>query len=160
MSMCHTIDGVIMDIQNKIDIVRKNGHEVWVSGGVSLDAIETLEDKMGIQLPILLKEFLLEFGALGIYDCFLSGISELDPLSLSGGNIYADTCFLREDYPNLGENLWVLQLNEDGAYCLDTAEKSSNGEFAIVSFESGNSKVVYNSFPEFLTGYFKPWIES
>ncbi|HFQ5433831.1 SMI1/KNR4 family protein [Vibrio mimicus] len=147
------------EVKLLINTAISNGHDVWVNGGSSSESISLLEHAMGLTFPMSLRNFLVSYGGLGIYDNFISGIVSEDSLELSGGGIYADTMFLREDFPDLPKSYWVIQVHEDGAYCIDTASKSRGDEFHIVNFEYGQSQIVSDSFSAFLEDkFFAPWI--
>ena len=104
-----------------------------------------------------IKEFLEIYGALGIYDNFISGIIDNNPLEVAAGGIYGDTIVLREDFDDIPKSLWVISKHEDGAYCLDTSNPTQNGEFAIVNCEygyNGKPNVVAKNFSDFLCKQF------
>jgi cell wall assembly regulator SMI1 len=140
-------------IEGLISKVREQGHDVWVSGPATKSAIDALQAKIGVQLPESLVKFLLKYGAIGIYDTFLSGIIDDNPLELGGGGIFGDTHFLREDFPNIPSSFWVVEKHEAGAYCLDLNAPTKNGEYEIVNFEGmnqGQNKCVATSFENFV----------
>jgi len=127
-----------MDIDELIRKSNERGDEVWVSGGVEEHAIETLEAKIGFRLPASYREFLKEYGGIGICDNFISGIVEKDPLKMGGGNMYADTLFMREDYAgqySVPDYLWVVEKHEDGAFCFNKNLKTEPDELAIINYE-------------------------
>ncbi len=96
------------DIERLIRKIRSNGHEVWIAGPVSPEAIAGLESLIGSQLPSSYKAFLAAYGGLGIYDSFVSGILDNDPSRMEVGGLYADTMFLREDASEIPSSLLII----------------------------------------------------
>jgi hypothetical protein len=127
-----------MDIDELINKSNEQGNEVWISGGVEELAIETLESKIGFRLPESYREFLKKYGGIGVYDNFISGIVKKDPLEMRGGNMYADTLFMRDDYSGqytVPDYLWVVEKHEDGAFCFNKNLKTGSDELAIINYE-------------------------
>jgi len=149
------------EVEVLLEKIRTNGHEVWVNGATSSDAIVELEKEMKVELPESLRLFLTNYGAIGIYDIFISGIIENNPLDDSAGGIYSDTKYMKEEFADMSDSLWVISKHEDGAYCIDISKSRKNGEYAIVNLEYGNTQnptVVSQSFSEFLCEWFlKGW---
>lgn len=151
------------EISTLLAAAKSNGHDVWVAGPVAAHAISKLESAIGIPLPKTLTAFLAECGAIGIGDCFLSGIVGDDPLAIESGNIYGDTMIMREEFPDFPPELWVLLRHDDGAFCLDSGRSTDNGQYAIVNYEIGSIQHDrpltwdYNDFV--LRWFLSPWTE-
>ena len=127
------------EIDRLLQLVRIQGHDVWVGGPASTTSVAQLQEAIGVTIPLSLGAFLTKYGALGVYDNFLSGIVENDPLSTDCGGIYGDTLVLRED-PATPKCLWAIYRHEDGAYCIDISRPVHDGEFAIVNYEHGSNQ--------------------
>jgi len=67
-----------------------------IGGGASTRAVSELENAIGISLPPTVKSLLTTYGALSVYDDFLSGIIDDEPLSTESGCLYGDTLTLRD----------------------------------------------------------------
>jgi len=149
-----------MNIGKLIEQSNKEGDDVWIAGGASQESVEALEKAMGFKLPSSYRSFLLNFGGLYVMDCALSGIVSDDPLKLEGGNIYADTLNMRDEYSkvcDVPQHLWVVEPHEDGAYCFDINHPMPEDEFGIVNFEPGQ----YNpKSPEILAVSFNEYVEN
>ena len=146
---------------NEVDLalqkIRTRGHDVWIAGPASEESIDQLEYELRIQLPKSLRSFLSRYGALGIGDQFISGILNDNPLDLQGGSIYADTMLLREDHKQAPDSLLVILQHDDGAYCLDSNQTGSDGEFGIVKYENASIqhlKPIAINFKVFLFDWF------
>ncbi|WP_053982293.1 SMI1/KNR4 family protein [Marinagarivorans algicola] len=156
-----------MDIESLINKSKEKGEDVWVSGGVDEFSIKTLEEEVGFNFPESYRNFLRTYGALYAMDNGLSGITQADPLEMGGGNLYADTIFMREDYAeqyDVPDYLWVLEKHGHGAYCFNTNIKLDNGEYGIVNYalflsKESHSETIATSFPEFLEKWYFGYIE-
>ena len=157
-----------MDIQKCIDKANRLGNEVWLAGPASEESIVTLEKMMGVKLPESFRSFLLKYGAMGIYDSYIAGVTDEDPLKIQMGWVYGHTMIMRENYKDQYEvpnYLWVLEPHEDGAYCFNVNIKTDGDEIGIVNYEpylaeSTFSEVLARSFPEYLEKwYFPSYIE-
>ena len=132
-----------------IEIYRNDDFEIWINGPSSKESLLQLEANLKFKFPDSISDFILEFGSLGIGDKFISGIITKDPLELEGGNIYADTYFIKQDFPSFPNNLIVIQLHEDGAYCLDLNDK------CIYNFEINELTKVAVNFEEFINNFYR-----
>ena len=151
----------MIEIADLLEKIRSNGHDLWINGPTSASAISELEKKLSKKLPESLSNSISQYGAISIYDDFVSGVIDDDALKKIGGNIYADTIELRNDYPACPSNLWVLRSHEDGAYCIDLEAPTINGEYAIVNFEFDSYSTVANSFSEFICQWcLQGWAEN
>ncbi len=145
------------EIIRLVGIVQAHGHEVWIGGGASTTAVSELENAMGVALPPTFKSFLTTYGALGVYDNFLSGIINDEPLATECGCIYGDTLTLRDRGDDVPTSLWVIRVHADGAYCIDTSRPTENGEFAVVNYEFHSNQhkdILARSYPEFVCKWF------
>ncbi len=146
-----------------LEKVKARGHDLWIGGSASPGAILELERKVGVELPATLEVFLAEYGAMGIGDDFISGIIDNEPLAMQAGGIYADTLFMKQDFPDMPASLWVVAKHEDGAYCMDVGRPATSGELAIVNYEFESfqhEKRIASSFEEFLCEWFlATWAE-
>lgn len=144
------------EIKRLLNLVQAQGHDVWIGDPASPEAMAKLEDAMQVALPGSLRLFLTTYGVLGVYDNFLSGIVDDDPLDTDGGGIYSDTLALRE-YGEVPESFWVIRVHEDGAYCIDTSKPTDDGEFAVVNYEYGScqhDRILAKSYTDFVCRWF------
>ncbi|MCH1925307.1 SMI1/KNR4 family protein [Shewanella sp. C32] len=141
----------IDDIEHYLQQAANQGDDIWRSQPASAAAVEQLQAAIDYPLPSALTQFLLSYGALGVNDRFISGIIDNQPLALEGGNILADTAFLREEQPSLPPHFIVIQSHEDGAYCLDLSQPDP---ISVVNFEWGHSHPFADSFEQFLEHFF------
>ncbi len=144
-------------VAEAVEKVKAGGHDLWIGGPASPAAILELGKELDVELPDTLKAFLSEYGAIGIDDDFISGIVDNEPLAMQAGGIYADTIFMRQDFPDMPAGLWVIKKHEDGAYCMDAGRPSASGELAIVNYEfesHQHEKRIASSFEEFLCEWF------
>ena len=126
------------EISTLIDTIKENGHDIEYSGPVSIESIEALEYKLKRKLPSSYKSFLTNYGSMAIYDSFISGIFGNDPFKMKGGLTYADTLFMKESFPNMPEELLVVERHEDGAYCINFELTTQESEYAIINYEFGD----------------------
>ena len=144
------------EIDRLLRLVQAQGHDVWIGGPASSAAVTELQESIGVAIPNSLHAFLTTYGALGVYDNFLSGIIKNLPLAKTAGGIYGDTCLLRED-SNVPPKLWAIRPHEDGAYCLDISHPTNSGEFAIVNYEHGSHQhdtTLAETYEEFVCKWF------
>lgn len=139
------------DIEHYLQQASNRGDDVWRSQAASTAAVEQLQAAIDYPLPEALRHFLLRYGALGVNDRFISGIIDNQPLEEEGGNLLADTAFLREEQPSLPPHFLVIQSHEDGAYCLDLSQPAHP---SVVNFEWGQSHKFADSFEQFLEHFF------
>ncbi|WP_417762996.1 SMI1/KNR4 family protein [Shewanella sp.] len=135
------------DMEHFLQQAAASGDDIWYSQPASADAIAQLQSAIGYPLPEPLCQWLSRYGAIGVGDRFISGIIDNQPLEMEGGNIFADTAFLRDEQPSLPPHFVVIQCHDDGAYCLDLSDKSCP---PVVNFEWGNSNKFADSFEQFL----------
>lgn len=133
-------------LQTIIEQCKQNGDDVWISGSVDEAAVSLLESHLNITLPNDVKTFILTYGSICFHDFCISGIVNADPIAMEGGNIYADTAFIKEDFPSLSDDFIVISPHEDGAFCL-----SANDNYSVVNFENGHSTKVANNFKQFIS---------
>ncbi|STQ90837.1 SMI1/KNR4 family protein [Iodobacter fluviatilis] len=147
-----------MNTSDQISATQAAGHEVWCAGPSSEESVRVLEATLGVVLPPSYRQFLLNTGALAIYDSTISGVIDDNPTDTPSGSLYGETCRYREDH-NLPEHLLVIQPDEEAPYCLDSSAVGKNGEFPVVCFElaSRHSGVVAPSFSEWLEKFFFQW---
>jgi hypothetical protein len=131
------------------------GPGLWSAGKASAQHIHQLEQALGCALPPTYKQFLAEFGAVGVGDSTVNGIVADRPLSLEGGSLFGESKRFEEEHDLPGRYL-VLQTDEDAPYCFDTEAQGVNGEYSIVCFElhSRHVQEVAPSFPAWLAGLF------
>ena len=144
------------DIDHLLQQLRELGHDVWIAGPATLESVSLLQSAIGFEMPRSLKAMLATYGALGVYDDFLSGIIDNRPLTTSAGTIYGDTMLLRED-PKVPREFWSICPHQDGAYCIDFNRPTHGGEFAIVNFEHGSvqhSEILTDSYWDFVRRWF------
>ena len=137
------------EIHELINKIKESDCELWQAGPAYPDAVQELESKLGV-LPEQLKNFLLTYGAIGVGDNFISGIVGNQALAMEGGNIYADTQFLNQSGYSLPVNYVVVNVHEDGAYCIKVGAPHS----PVYNFERGSLTKVASSFNEFLVSFF------
>lgn len=147
-----------MNVGDQINAIRAAGHQVWCAGPCSEESVRALESALGLSLPPSYRQFLLDNGAIAIYDSTISGIIDGNPTDTSGGSLYGDTLRFRREH-NLPGHLLVLQPDEDAPYCLDSSSVTGSGEFLVVCFElaSRHSGLVSSSFSEWLERFFFQW---
>lgn len=157
-----------MDIKRYIEKANELENEVWIEGPASDKSILILEEAMGVRLPSSYRDFLLAYGAMGIYDSYITGLSNQAPLARQTGWIYGHTMIMRDDYKDryeVPDYLWVLEPHENGAYCFNTNVKTDGDEYGIVNYEphlpkSTFSEVLARSFHEYLEKwYFPPYVK-
>ena len=134
--------------------IKNSDHELWLSEPANEESIQKLETKLGKKLPVEYRTFLSNFGALGLGGTFYSGILDSSPLLMEGGNVFADTKFVREDYVTFPDDYLVICVHEDGAYCMKLDSENPKVE----NFENGNLSKVADSFNEFMTNSLKFWV--
>lgn len=148
----------ISDIHNHLETIGESGHDIWMSQPVGEAAIQSLESLIGYRLPDSVKDYLMEFGALGINDTVLSGILKGDPYAKEPGTILGDTATFQREGHGQPEGYIVIQKHEDGAYCLDFS-KGDGKEVPVVNVQRKTEARVASSFSEFLTEYLiEPWL--
>ena len=106
-------------------------------------------------LPSSYKDFLQNYGAIGISDFFVSGVINDNAEKASGGNIINDTNTLREN--GAPDSLIVISMHEDGAYCLDYSKITPSGDIPVVNFEFGSIQhetPVAQNFSKWLKDFF------
>ena len=141
------------ELDQFLSLVRQRGHDVWLAGPASRDAVSTLESTFGVTLPPSLVAFLMSWGALSIYDNTVSGIIDDNPLDETCGSLYGDTLILRAE-SDLPGNLFVVGRHEDGAYCLDSTDSAANAEWPVINLTNGSSPTrVSVSFREWLQDF-------
>jgi SMI1-KNR4 cell-wall len=144
------------DVANLIATREKEGHDVWIAGGASIEQVATLEPSFGVSLPPSYVAFLRSYGALGLGDSFVSGINNNDALDQTGGSVFGDTVEFRT-HDEFRPGLIVIGKHEDGAYCLDTKRRSSEHEYPVVNFEFGSiqhGSPVATTFEDWLIRFF------
>ena len=153
-----TLKETKMDLDDLIKKSEELGDKVCVSGGATSDQIEVLESAIGFNLPVSYKRFLKKYGCIDSAKGCISGIATENPLIMRGGNLYADTLFMRKDYSEqftVPEYIWVLEKHEDGAYCFNTQINTKGDELAIVNYEpylpeENLTRIIASSFEEYL----------
>jgi|GEM_PF-1702170 len=130
---------------------------VWLSKGVDIDQVVTLEHALGYALPVSYREFLLTVGAMAIGDSTISGITDEGPFSRNGGSMLGDTERSRAQQA-LPPHLAVIQANEDAPYCLSLGRLTDNGECKVVCFEvaSGITTHIADSFADWFAKFYWP----
>jgi antitoxin YobK len=126
--------------------------EVDVTGSVDNSCISSAEEYLGIKFPPSYREFLREFGTLGMPN-EIYGITGTDFKTSGIPNGIWYTATQREDI-GLPHNLLLVR-EDDGvsAYCIDTSEIDQSGESPIVVWDIPSSSVVMKkgrSFSDFL----------
>lgn len=128
------------EIDTLIARIRDDGREVWIAGPQSEEAIVALERAIGNTMPPSYRRFLARFGGFGIVNSFISGILADKPLERNVGWVYGATHRFRCDY-DMPEHLLVVQSDEDAPYCIDTSNRSPDGENPLVCYELHSRRV-------------------
>lgn len=133
------------------------GSPLWRAGPASSQAVAQLERELAVVLPPSYKGFLLQFGAVALGDCTVSGIVDNNPLSPEGGSLVGDTQRLRAER-GLPSRYLVVQADEDAPYCFDTHARRQDGELSVVCYElhSGHVETIADSFAEWTMKFFVP----
>lgn len=130
-------------------------------GPASEEAIDQVENALGVRLPNSFRTFLRLTGG-GGFDCLsISSVPNEDPVTSSYGSVYGDTLHYREEWvPRpLPAHLVVIQRDADDnePFCLDTS-RLRDGECPVVLYylNSGKAERVAPDFLSFYESYLQP----
>jgi len=149
-----------LDIENLLESVKKNGHDVWIAGTQTAEAVAKLENALQVRLPPSYRRFLMQYGGMQIHDSVIAGIVTVDPLEMGGGSVFAETTWCRQEH-GLPDYLIVMEPDDEAPYCFDTRSARFDGEFSINCFElySGADSKIAENFQQFLVEwYLKTWM--
>jgi antitoxin YobK len=126
--------------------------DVDISGAVDDSCIASAEKYLNVKFPPSYKEFLREFGTLGMPN-EIYGITGSDFQNSGIPNGIWYTAIQRKDI-SLPHNL-ILVREDDGVacYCIDTSKTDEHSESPIIVWDVPSSKIVMqkgNNFSEFL----------
>jgi len=134
-----------MDYSKVEKFIKENDSKdhATITGGVSEEKVEFIEDELNVNLPESYKWFLKNFGSGGVYGVDILGYD------FCGASVVEFTNEYRKHY-NLTDGLVVIEDIDFFAYCLDT-NKMKNGECPVFIWdrENGYENVVASSFIEY-----------
>ena len=149
-------------VADLIGKVKARGHDLWISGPATRDAIAKIEESIGTSLPPSYVSFLLSYGSISVDDNGISGIVGGSYIDNQGGTALCDSRMLRSE-GGLPEGFLVVGPHEDGGYCIDLNRRRADGECPVVNFELGSiqhKKPVADTFEEWLINFrLKPYSE-
>jgi len=141
--------------------IRQNGHDVWIAGSQSEEAVVALELALQVRLSPSYRQFLLRYGAMSIYDSCIAGIVDNQPLYESGSSIYSTTMYFRQER-GVPDHLIIVEPDEEAPYCFDTRHVDAAGESPLNCYElySGADGKIADNFQEFIVKWFlETWTE-
>ncbi|MDS1915695.1 SMI1/KNR4 family protein [Enterobacter asburiae] len=146
----------MMTIKTAIEYLDNNAtEEVFWLGQVDTEQIDSLENNLGIKLPSDFREFLLLVGGGGVIGEEISGIVDNNALEESGGAVYYDTIYCRNDF-SLPENYAVIYFKDDEVcWCIDSGSESFGRVVNYDLFSKSTTNTISSSFSEFFDNYVK-----
>lgn len=149
-------------VADLIGKVKARGHDLWISGPATRDAITRLEESIGTSLPPSYVSFLLSYGSISIDDNGVSGVVGGSEIDGRGGAVLSDTQVL-QSVGGLPVGFLVIAPHEDGGFCIDLNRRRADGECPVVNFETGSiqhKKPVADTFEDWLVRFrLKPYSE-
>jgi translation initiation factor RLI1 len=117
-----------------IERIRKHDR-VGLIVPVGMGVVDVVQDALHVTFPKSYRVFLQTFGAVFIWNEYLSGITDSEkPLEVVRGNVYWDTIQTREEI-GLPEHMVVVQVCDDEFYqCLDTSQMK-RGECPVLGID-------------------------
>ncbi|AKK99690.1 SMI1/KNR4 family protein [Enterobacter asburiae] len=146
----------MMTIKTAIEYLDNNAtEEVFWLGQVDTEQIDSLENNLGIKLPSDFREFLLLVGGGGVIGEEISGIVDNNALEESGGAVYYDTIYCRNEF-SLPENYAVIYFKDDEVcWCIDSGSESFGRVVNYDLFSKSTTNTISSSFSEFFDNYVK-----
>lgn len=146
----------MMTIKTAIEYLDNNAtEEVFWLGQVDTEQIDSLEKNLGIKLPSDFREFLLLVGGGGGIGEEISGIVDNNALEESGGAVYYDTIYCRNEF-SLPENYAVIYFkDEEVCWCIDSGSESFGRVVNYDLFSKSTTNTISSSFSEFFDNYVK-----
>lgn len=146
----------MMTIKTAIEYLDNNAtEEVFWLGQVDTEEIDSLENNLGIKLPSDFREFLLLVGGGGVIGEEISGIVDNNALEESGGAVYYDTIYCRNEF-SLPENYAVIYFKDDEVcWCIDSGSESFGRVVNYDLFSKSTTNTISSSFSEFFDNYVK-----
>ncbi|MDO2453616.1 SMI1/KNR4 family protein [Enterobacter asburiae] len=146
----------MMTIKTAIEYLDNNAtEEVFWLGQVDTEQIDSLENNLGIKLPSDFREFLLLVGGGGGIGEEISGIVDNNALEESGGAVYYDTIYCRNEF-SLPENYAVIYFKDDEVcWCIDSGSESFGRVVNYDLFSKSTTNTISSSFSEFFDNYVK-----
>ncbi|WP_313148604.1 SMI1/KNR4 family protein [Enterobacter sp.] len=146
----------MMTIKTAIEYLDNNAtEEVFWLGQVDTEQIDSLENNLGIKLPSDFREFLLLVGGGGVIGEEISGIVDNNALEESGGAVYYDTIYCRNEF-SLPENYAVIYFKDDEVcWCIDSGSESFGRVVNYDLFSKSTTNTISSSFSEFFNNYVK-----
>lgn len=146
----------MMTIKTAIEYLDNNAtEEVFWLGQVDTEQIDSLEKNLGIKLPSDFREFLLLVGGGGVIGEEISGIVDNNALEESGGAVYYDTIYCRNEF-SLPENYAVIYFKDDEVcWCIDSGSESFGRVVNYDLFSKSTTNTISSSFSDFFDNYVK-----
>ncbi|MEH0873519.1 SMI1/KNR4 family protein [Pectobacterium cacticida] len=140
-----------------IDKLTKDAEdEVFWLGAADENQIALLEEKLMVNLPDDFKGFLSVVGGGGIVGEEISGIVDNNALAESGGAVYYDTCYCRNEYELPNELVVIYFKDDDVCWCINT---SATDFGSVVNYNLFSRKVDRKMHPTF-TCFFDNYVKA
>ncbi|NTU28075.1 SMI1/KNR4 family protein [Bacillus tequilensis] len=125
--------------------IKENADDDDFTGGISIDKINAIEEKLNVKLPNSYKWFLEKYGSGGVYRVNILG----------HGKATARVVTVTEDYRkyyDLIDGIVVIEYIDEFSYCLDTNRMDDDGECPAILWDNqeGYGRTVARNFLEFL----------
>ncbi|HHA1842759.1 SMI1/KNR4 family protein [Enterobacter asburiae] len=146
----------MMTIKTAIEYLDNNAtEEVFWLGQVDTEQIDSLENNLGIKLPSDFREFLLLVGGGGVIGEEISGIVDNNALEESGGAVYYDTIYCRNEFSLPGNYAVIYFKDDEVCWCIDSGSESFGRVVNYDLFSKSTTNTISSSFSEFFDNYVK-----